>query len=56
MFWLIETPEQFEELCYKGFKQVYLEVVPSLDYISCIFIATPQKNIFYQLTILRLYP
>ena len=42
MFWLVETPEQFEELRYKGFKQVYLEVVPSLSYISCIFIATPQ--------------
>ena len=44
MFWLVETPSQFGELVYKGFKQVYVEVISSLEEINCIFIATPQKQ------------
>ena len=44
MFWLVETPSQFGELVYKGFKQVYVEVISSLEEINCIFIATPQEQ------------
>jgi len=40
----VETPSQFGELVYKGFKQVYVEVISSLEEINCIFIATPQEQ------------